>query len=88
MNKVERHQLLGIYEGRLQAYAKVIGTIRKEIDKLSDDDVGRLYLRALLGDIYTIQEVATTTFDDFKRSVNSSDSLEDSLNDNSQQENS
>lgn len=88
MNRVERHQLLGEYDGRLYAYAKVIGIIRKEVDKLPDDNVGKLHLRALLGDIYMVQEAATATFDDFKRSVNKDDSLEDSLHDNSQQENS
>ncbi len=88
MNRIERHQLLGEYEGRLHAYAKVIGIIRKEADKLPDDSVGKLHLRALLGDIYAVQEAATATFNDFKRSVNDDDSREDSLHANSQQENS
>ena len=79
MNRVERHYRLGGLEGRVYAINKIIEIINKEVAKLPDDNIGKMYLRAVRGDIYEMKSEAVSNYEDWKRSVANQDAIEDAI---------
>ena len=79
MNRVQRHYLLGEYEGRIYACDKIIEKLQDEIKFIPNDNPGKLYLRALLGDVCVLKGESIRYRDDWKRSVENQDALEDTI---------
>lgn len=79
MNRIQRHSLLGEYEGRIYACDKIIEKLQNEIKLIPNDNPGKLYLRAVLGDVYALKDETIKYRDDWKRSVENQDAIEDAI---------
>ena len=79
MNRVERYYRLGEYEGRIYACDKIIDKLQDEIRLMPNDNPGKLYLRAVLGDVYALKSESVRNQADWRRSVETQDAIEDNI---------
>lgn len=78
-NKVQRHYLLGTYQGRVDAYKSVVNLINDAMKQLPEESDGRLHLRALRGDVYDILVTTGDALQEWRRQVEIEDARDDAI---------